>query len=78
MQIPAGKIYDLLLGIALRMRKGAEHAMTGAAPDVVECAFSASGGEVVQMNFAVPPSTNKRKTVIPAKVNRHKKVGQAV
>jgi hypothetical protein len=41
MQIPAGKIYGLLLGTALRMRKGVEHAVTRVAPGVVECAFSA-------------------------------------
>jgi hypothetical protein len=51
MQIPSGKIYGLLLGMALRMRKGAEHAVTPVVASAGECAFSANGWAKVRLNF---------------------------
>jgi hypothetical protein len=71
MQIPAGKIYDLLLGIALRMRKGAEHAGTGVVHEGGECAFSVKALGVVRMNFGAVSTGYQPKNVIPAKAGIH-------
>jgi hypothetical protein len=51
MQIPAGKIYGLLLGMALRAHKGVEHGGTRLVAGGGEWAFSARLESRVAVNF---------------------------
>jgi hypothetical protein len=72
MQIPAGKIYGLLLGMALRMRKGVEHVATTQVPGRGECAFSASGGKRVRMHSCIGTLGHRHQyTVIPSNAGIH-------